>query len=253
MAKVVGLVGAASGKIGNVVYVVSNGIQTARVYQSVISNPKTALQNRQRAKGNLAGRMSSFVPRTAIMGLGDNNRMRRGEFLKNILKQSTVVQAGDNFTAKIDPELVVFSKGSVPLSVHQITSSATVSSVQVTLAAPVSSFDPVLYASMQTRIVVMVYDLTTQNLVEVVTRIANKPNLGTSASTELLVTHPGGFIADVYVVPMSTADGSAVSIDTSIAGKSDGDIAAILSVNGNAVVFEYGKSLYATSATYTPA
>lgn len=253
MAKVVGLVGSASGKIGNVVYAVTNGIQTARVYQPVVSNPKSILQNRQRAKGNLAGRISSFVPRTAIMGLGANNRARRAEFLRNILMNADVVQSGDTFNAKIDERLVLFSKGSVPLSVYQYQATATANTVVVSMAAPSTAFDPVLYASMQTRIVVMVYDITTQNLVEVVTRIANKPALESTATTQLLVSHPEGFIADVYLIPMATSDGTAVSISTSLCNKSDDDIAAALSANRNAVIFDYGLSKYAASASYTPA
>lgn len=253
MAKVVGLGGAASGKVGNVVYVVSNGIQTARVYQPVVTNPKTSLQNRQRAKGNLAGRISSFVPRTAIMGLGINNRMRRGEFLRNILKNADVTASGSTYNAKIDEHLVLFSKGSVPLSVYQPQATATANTINVSLAAPSSAFDSEIYASMQTRIVVMVYDITSQDLVEVVTRMATKPALGTQSNTEILLSHPEGFLADVYLIPMSTADGSSVSIDTDLAGKSDEQIAAALSTNGNAVIFDYGMSKFAISASYRPA
>lgn len=252
MGKVVGLVGSASGKIGNIVYAVTNGIQTARVYQPIISNPKTALQNAQRAKGNLAGRISSFTPRTALMGLGPNNRTRRGEFLKILLKNATVEQTADVFRAKIAQEQVAFSKGSVPLSVIQPSAIAEANRLTIQLVAN-SSMDATTYAAMQTRIVLMLYSLESQELLAVITRMAEKPAMGSNSRTVFNIPFNGGFFADVYLIPMSTADGSSVSIDTTLASQTDEEIQAALSVNGNAVVFNYGKSLFAASGTYTPA
>lgn len=254
MAKVVGLVGSASGKIGNIVYAVTNGIQVARVYQPVVSNPKSSLQNMQRAKGNLAGRISSFVPRTAIMGLGNNNRIRRGEFLRLLLKAAHVAMYEGAYQAKVASEDVVFSKGAVPISVVQPSFSATGNSLNVTLYGPTdTAMSEADYAAMQTRLVAMIYDATSQDLVEVVTKIVNKPEQAASSVTSMLVAHTAGYYADVFAIPMSTADGSAVSIDTSVATMSDSDIAAELSVNGNAVIFEYGKSVLLGRATFTPA
>lgn len=254
MAKVVGLVGSASGKIGNVVYAVTNGIQIARVYQPVVSNPKSGLQTMQRAKGNLAGRISSFTPRTAIMGLGANNRTRRGEFLRNILKKASVVQTSTGYEAKIDNPDMLFSRGSVILSVINAAVNASNNSISVTLSGPTSGTIPAdVYASMQTRLVAMVYDNTTQELVEVVTAIANKPEQGQTAATSMITAHPSGYYVDVYAIPMSTADGSSISIDSGLALKDDDTIAAALSVNANAVVFNYGRSVLIASGQYTPA
>lgn len=253
MGKVVGLIGSASGKIGNLVYAVTNGIQTARVYQPIVSNPKSALQSRQRAKGNLAGRISSFTPRTAIMGLGSNNRARRGEFLRNILKKAVVVQSVSGYKAKIDNPDVLFSRGSVILSVINATIAATGNQITVTLSGPTAgTILPEVYAAMQTRLVAMVYDTATQELVEVVTAIANKPNLGATSSTYLITAHPSGYYVDLYAIPMSTADGTAVSIDSGLAQKDDDAIAAALSVNANAVVFNYGRSVLIATGQYTP-
>ena len=253
MGKVVGLVGAASGKIGNIVYAVINGIQVARVYQPVVSNPKSGLQTRQRAKANLAGRISSFVPRTAIMGLGANNRARRGEFLRNILKKAVVVQTETGVKAKIDNPDVLFSKGSVILSVSNPVVAATNNTITVTLSGPAVSRIPAdVYASMQTRLVAMVYDNSTQELVEVVTAIATKPEQGATAVTALNVIHPTGYFCDIYAVPMSTADGASVSISSELALRDDATIAAALSVNENAVIFEYGRSVLIATSQYSP-
>lgn len=254
MAKVVGLVGAASGKIGNLVYAVTNGIQTARVYQPVVSNPKSRGQSLQRAKGNLAGRMSSFVPRTAIMGMGINNRMRRGEFLSNILKKADAQFVEGVFEAKINPALVQFSKGAVILPVTLTSITATSHNVAVILTGVAdTAIAPEVYASRLVRLVAMVYDQTTNELVEVSTKLAIMPAQGATATTNLAIAHTGGYDVFVYAIPMSTEDGSAASVDTSVIGLDDDEIAASLSVNGNAVVFAYGKSIYMGDANFTTA
>lgn len=254
MGKVVGLIGSASGKIGNLVYAVTNGIQTARVYQPIVSNPKSALQTMQRSKGNLAGRISGLTPRTAIMGLGANNRARRGEFLRNILKKAVVVQSASGYEAKIDNPDVLFSRGSVILSVINPSVVAGENSIAVTLTGPNAATIPAdIYASLQTRLVAMVYDSSSQELVEVVTAMANKPGQGGNAATALVTAHPSGYYADIYAIPMSTADGTAVSIDSGLALKDDDAIAAALSVNANAIVFNYGRSVLIASGQYTPA
>lgn len=254
MGKVVGLVGAASGKIGNVVYAVMNGVQTARVYQPVVYNPKSSLQNAQRAKGNLVGRISSFVPRTAIMGLGPNNRVRRGEFLRNLLKSAQVTINDNVYRAKIDDNDVIFSKGTVfaPFIMNSVLGTA--NTVTVTIEGmSTNAISEDEYASKNARLVVMVYDSRTQDLVEVITKIAVKPTQSATAQTIIPVNHPTGYTAIVYLIPMSTADGSAASIDTDMASKSDDDIQALLSVNSNSVVFNYGNSMFFGRDTFNPA
>lgn len=245
MGKVVGLVGAASGKIGNLVYAVTNGIQTARVYQPIVSNPKSIGQSMQRARGNLAGRISGFVPRTAIMGLGVNARLRRGEFLRNILKKATATYNEGSYVAKIQPADVLFSKGAVQLPVTLTSITAASHSVAVVLNGVADTvLAPEVYASRLVRLVAMVYESNTTNLVEVSTKLATMPTQGATATTTMPIAHAGGFDVFVYAIPMSTEDGTAAAVDTSVVGLDDDDIAASLSVNGNAVVFDYGQSVY---------
>ena len=188
------------------------------------------------------------------MGLGVNNRMRRGEFLRNVLKKAVIVASPNGYRAKIDNPDIMFSKGKVALTVvfQAITAGANAVSVSL-LGAGTEQIDPAIYDSSLTRLVAMVYDSHTQELTEVITRIANKPIQGSTVATPLIVSHPSGYFVDVYAIPMSTADGSSVSVDTSYVTKDDAAIAAMLSLNKNAVVFEYGKSQLIGSATYTPA
>ena len=253
MAKIFGLNGLMTGKMGNTVFVVTNGIQVARQYNPVVANPKSSLQMLQRAKGNLCGRISSFVPRAAISGLGINNRARRAEFQRILLKNAVSAFVDNEYVAKVADDDVVFSRGTAPVSVFNPTITAASYYVNVALyGVGTTEIQEDIYATLQTRLVAMVYDATTEELVQVVTRIANKPNQGASVVTYMPVVYEKGYKVVVYAIPMSTADGSAVSVDSSIAAKDDNDIAAALSVNRSAVVFEYGKSYVLGQSTYTP-
>lgn len=111
MAKIVGLVGAVSGKVGNFVGAVVGGVQTMRVYQPIVANPRTAGQVKQRAKVNLAGQLSSAITRVAIEGLGGNARQRRSALLKNLIL--SVNEASNVYSVK--GESIVLSKGPAQL------------------------------------------------------------------------------------------------------------------------------------------
>lgn len=242
-----------SGKLGGAVFVIRNGKQIVREYNPRPSNPKSALQLQQRAKGNLAGRISSFVPKSAISGLGVNNIRRRSRFNQLILKGAQVSLIGDDYSAKIPWESVKFSEGTVisPFFLAKITPS--VNDVQVTLrglASEVMSADD--YAAMNARLVAMIYDTKSQNLVEVATKVATKPAQGADAVTRIPIVHPTGYTVAVFLIPFSSADGTAVSIASGLAGKSDEEIAASLSVNDNAVSFEYGNSKFLGQGTFAP-
>ena len=253
MAKSSNGLGKFSGKLGGAVFVIRNGKQIVREYNPRPSNPKSALQLQQRAKGNLAGRITSFVPKTAIMGLGVNSERRRARFNQLILKGAQVSLIGDVYSAKIPWESVKFSEGTVipPFSLVKIT--PTVTDVSITLRGLSSEIIPAdVYASMNGRLVAMIYDTTSQNLVGVATKVASKPSQGLELITRIPVAHPAGYTVAVFLIPFSSADGTAVSITSGLAGKSDEDIAASLSVNDNAVTFEYGNSVFLGQGTFAP-
>lgn len=254
MAKNVGLIGSVSGKIGTMVFAVVNGIQTSRAYQPNVANPKSIGQSQQRARGNLAGRISGFVPRTAIMGLGANARFRRGEFLRNILKKATATYEQGSYVAKIQPADVLFSKGAVTLPVTLQSITAASHSVAVVLNGVADTvLAPEVYASRLVRLVAMVYKTNTTELIEVSTKLATMPVQGATATTNMAIAHDGDYDVFVYAIPMSTEDGTAASVDTSVVGLDDNEIAASLSVNGNAVVFAYGRSVLLGEGNFTNA
>lgn len=61
MAKIYGLQGAMTGKLANTVMVVRNGVQIARKYQPVVSNPSTTGQIAARAKLKLLSQLSAVM------------------------------------------------------------------------------------------------------------------------------------------------------------------------------------------------
>ena len=244
-----------SGKLGGAVFVIRNGKQIVREYNPRPSNPKSALQLQQRAKGNLAGRISSFVPKTAIAGLGVNGIRRRSRFNQLLLKGANVTLIDNDYSAKIPWENIIFSEGTViaPFYLQRIKPADNGTGIEIQFkGAGTIAVASDIYESMTARIVVMVYDTKSQELVEVATRIINKPNQSAIESTFVTVAHPAGYTAACFLIPMSSADGSALSIDAGMAMKDDTAIAALLSANENAIVFDYGRSVFLGQTTFTP-
>lgn len=120
MAKIVGLVGAVSGKVGNFVGAVVGGVQTMRVYQPIVANPRTAGQVQQRGKVNLSGQLSSAITRVAIEGLRGNARERRSALLKNLIEAVTV----SNNVYSLLGEKIVLSKGGFDATISGVFSKA---------------------------------------------------------------------------------------------------------------------------------
>ena len=252
MAKASNGLGKFSGKLGGAVFVIRNGKQIVREYNPRPSNPKSALQLQQRAKGNLAGRITSFVPKAAIFGLGTNAMERRSRFNSIILDAAQVTLVDNKYQAKVPWENVLFSEGSVNPSVRMTKADASDHVISASFTR-MSAISDEIYAACMSRIVVMVYDSISQQLVEVVTKIVEKPVVQTTpVSTYVPVSQPSGYVAALFLVPMSTMDGSQVTISTDMATKDDAAIAASLSANGSAVVFNYGRTLFLGQVTYTP-
>lgn len=242
-----------SGKLGGAVFVIRNGKQIVREYNPRPTNPKSALQMIQRAKGNLAGRITSVTPKAAIFGLGVNASARRSRFNKLLLDNAEVTVVNDKYNAKVPLQDILFSEGDVISPFIFTSATATLNSVTINLSGfPSSSIPEAEYATYGARVVVMVYDLKSQDLVEVATRLINKPNQGESMHTPVAINHPMGYSAAIFLVPMRTNDGSAMSVSTDMAMKDDTMVAASLSVNGSAVIFQYGRSVFLGQETFTP-
>lgn len=113
MAKSVGLVGTLRGKAGNYVYAKGeNGSTIVRAYQPQVTNPNTDAQILQRAKLNLAGRLSKITPKGVIIGMdGATNRQRRSRYNALIAKSAVATVSGGQGSASITDAQLKFSEG----------------------------------------------------------------------------------------------------------------------------------------------
>lgn len=115
MARATNGLGQFRGRVGSVVFRVSQGQQIASAYQPSVRNPKSNLQTAQRNKMYLASQLSKLVPREDLIGLVPNGsaRDRRSVFIKNILDRSTSSLNDGVFTTSIYYGSVAFSKGNI--------------------------------------------------------------------------------------------------------------------------------------------
>ena len=149
MAKVVGLQGQATGKIGSIVYAVNSGQQIARQYQPVVANPSTVAQVNSRAKLKLGSQLATALQDVIVIpkeGLKSKKNMFIKKNYENILAA--------NGTAQIVYEDVQLTNGAV--GIPQITATRTnEGAVSVELAHDAS-------ASVN-RIVYIMYKKTEEN------------------------------------------------------------------------------------------
>lgn len=116
MAKFIGVIGAVRGKVGTMVFTKGeNGVSYGKAYQPNVANPRTPAQLAQRAKANLAGRISKAATSTMLAALGGSKRWNRSEFNSEILKAAVVTSSNGEYIASVAPDAVVFSKGAETL------------------------------------------------------------------------------------------------------------------------------------------
>ena len=99
------------GRVGGQVYAVNGGEQIIRTYNPVVANPRTSLQQAQRAKVVLAGKLSSLTPDAVLTGMASSKRDRRSEFTRNIIIKAVANDTPQGYKAVLEPEDLIFSKG----------------------------------------------------------------------------------------------------------------------------------------------
>lgn len=252
MGKNVGLIGSVSGKVGSVVYAMNAGIQTVRVYQPHVLNPKSAAQTAQRAKMALAGRLSSLVPNSALLGLnGSSKAFRRGDFVRGIVR-SAISYGAAGESAKIAPEHIVFSKGVLQSYARSVNLAAEVPAggatfVDVTMTQNVSasyvSARPAGYGELM---VVLAINSDTSQFDMCKTAIVNLPTPQTAGVTSVRFYTPSG-TADpyqfyVYTIPFVAEMGAGAS-DYSFLGNEEG-ISVVVAHRLRALPLNFGASIY---------
>lgn len=99
------------GRVGGQVYAVNGGMQVIRTYNPVVANPRTSLQQAQRAKVVLAGKLSSLTPDAVLTGMASSKRDRRSEFTRNIIIKAIANDTPKGYKAILEPADLIFAKG----------------------------------------------------------------------------------------------------------------------------------------------
>lgn len=103
-----------TGRVAGSVFAVRNGEVIERAYNPVVANPRTDAQLVQRAKMNLAGQISKLVGFELLTSMGMPYKGKnRTMFVKNLVNKAESSMVGKDAVAKIAPEDIIFSRGSV--------------------------------------------------------------------------------------------------------------------------------------------
>lgn len=133
MAKIYGINGKLTGKVGNTVFAVDGGIQVARQYNPIVANPRTEAQQVQRLKVNFAGQLSSGIVPAAIEALRGNARSRRSALLSNLIKDAVKTETIQGRTQiRLDAEKLVLSTGNVDMPAVDFSTSVSADDVTLT-------------------------------------------------------------------------------------------------------------------------
>lgn len=252
MAKMYGLNGVLTGKLGATVFAVRSGVQIARQYQPIINNPKSTLQQFQRAKMNLVGQLSSIMPHQVISGLGNSKTNRRARFLKkNLLKTTSGYRAGSTteIEAKLTPEDIVLSEGNLYPVFYFPTVVAQETSVQFNIARRAGVTDEEFLSSGVLLVAIL---SQASGVYESVVYSAFAGADATEGTNTITIQHSseGSYQAFFYEIPFSTVDGgNLATVASEMIGTSEG-LSAILTNNPSAVPVKWGHSLLIGNASY---
>lgn len=215
------------------------------------ANPKTDLQNDQRAKVNLMGRMSQATPFEVLLGMGGTKRMRRAEFNKNLINAATIDRSvPGTIVAQIAPEDIIFSKGAQTPEATVSTPAATTNTaatIGLTLA------DAALAGMYGERIVVAVIDPSDKAGYSLV-KYADVMFDDTAAKT--VTINYGGPIEEeslvcFYRIPYRLTEAGAAMRTETMANNGTDIIAKVLLSNN--LVQDWGTSVLAAKEVFTQA
>lgn len=243
------------GKLGAVVYAIVNGKQIVRAYQPVVSNPKSAAQMIQRAKGNLAGRISKITPWEILIGLGANKGTRRSRFNALLLKKITAgPAAGDSskFTAKLNDADYVFSEGSV-IPLYYVASSVSLTASSVSFNVLHAGGSTAADRSAQGLLVVVLLKNPVLGWYEIMYRFLSPSDLeGATTAVQFEHRTEGAYDAAVYYAPFATADGTALRTRTGVLSSTVTSLDALLEVGTGVSPLVWGFSRMGASGSFTP-
>lgn len=251
MGKVVGLIGSVSGKVGNVVYAVSNGIQIARVYQPNVANPRTKGQTDHRLKVALAGRLSKIVDGTALVGFLGNARQRRGKFIANVIRNISVTLVDGVSTAKVTLPNIAFSEGnlepySTPFTTTAIHRQDNPNYIDITIPnSPVSGVAPAGYGE---KVVLLLIDAESSQFDYAI--VVDRSLTAATNVTVRVADSTRAYTVATYLIPYAVNTKSVSSGSTYLG--TEGNAVAVNDMISNKSMFDFGASLFNDAISVQP-
>lgn len=194
MAKIFGLVGPMSGKMGNSVMSITNGVQIVRQYQPNVSNPNTNKQVEARAKLKLMSQLSAVLgPYIAIRRMG--NVSGRNQFTK--LNYPLVEYATDQASINLNNVQLTMSAVGLPI-VEATRSTEAPSTLNVQMGFPISDVSRIVY-------VVMTKD-NDQKLRVAASTVVSTPGTGNAYATSILTGSPREAVVLAYGIRDNSAN-----------------------------------------------
>ena len=219
------------GRVGGQVYAVNGGEQIIRTYNPVVANPRTSLQQAQRAKVVLAGKLSSLTPDAVLTGMASSKRDRRSEYTRNIIIKAVANDTPQGYKAVLVPEDLVFSKGrsNPDLTATLKAESNTAVSVEVTKG---SSIDAVMLVAVEYNGALLEYTFVNYELVT---------NFDAAALIALSGRSQAGSV-NVYAIPL-TRKTNLGSVRSNGVSREDEGYGAALDLT-NPDIYNYAESFY---------
>ena len=222
------------GRVGGQVYAVNGGEQIIRTYNPVVANPRTSLQQAQRAKVVLAGKLSSLTPDAVLTGMASSKRDRRSEYTRNIIKKAVAENTPQGYKAVLEPADLIFSKGRSNPDLKAVIAAESNTAVVVTVTKG-SSIDAFMLVAVEYNGALLEYTFMNYELVVDmgdVTRIALS---GRSLTGNV----------NVYAIPL-TRKTNLGSIHSNGVSREDDGYGAILDLT-NPDIYDYAESFYVGS------
>lgn len=238
-----------TGRVAGSVFAVRNGEVIERAYNPIVANPRTDAQLLQRAKMNLAGQISHLVDWLTLTSMsmpykGKNRTM----FVRNIVNKATAGMVGKDAVAKIAPEDIIFSRGSVTPVATAAAPVVTADDVTVTLT-PASGIEDNTFGE---RVVVLVYE--SADAMVPMGAFTGEALLAADDPTSVEVPIPFGMrtgnVLAVYRVPYRVAN-YGVSVKASEMEGTPQQISAALTRSGDNVL--WGETIFVGAQVFTQA
>ena len=222
------------GRVGGQVYAVNGGEQIIRTYNPVVANPRTSLQQAQRAKVVLAGKLSSLTPDAVLTGMASSKRDRRSEFTRNSIIKAVANETPQGYKAVLEPADLIFSKGrsNPDLTATIAAESNTAVSVTVTKG---SSIDAVMLVVVEYNGAMLEYSFVNYELAT-----------SFDAATQIALsgrTLTGN--ANVYAIPL-TRKANLGSVRSNGVSREDDGYGAVLDLT-NPDIYNYAESFFVGS------